>query len=264
MPGVIGAGIVQAPRGAAGGGVAEWVTEYDWQPAVDESGPIDLMALAGSTFTDVHGAEWDVGADLASFTTAEINNTNGVELEDGGGADLNGSLGIPIGELVAIGGGPAYDGDKDSLWVEIDVDGLLMVGINSGFQISHFGGETIGQYASHDSGGSAVFLQGIGASVTTVPRAIDNGRLSAAYVGKWVTHSRWQPLSDPDRATPDLITNDFAPGGTNDSMSPLIIDTTGTPGPTTYFSTNLRVRTTGGTYRSYMKRVRVRRWRIPT
>jgi hypothetical protein len=97
----------------------EWVTEYDWSPADD--GTVDLGALAGSTYTDGEGAEWDITSAPAGAPSFGIHATDGLGISGTASAnDTYSYLTATLAELVAVGGGAAYDPHTDvvELWAE--------------------------------------------------------------------------------------------------------------------------------------------------
>lgn len=97
-----------------------WVTEYDWSPAGD--GTVDLNARVGSTYTDGEGVTWDVNVfGAASGPSFGIHATDGLGINGtASAASVYSEMTATIAELVAAGGGHAYDPHTDAIevWIE--------------------------------------------------------------------------------------------------------------------------------------------------
>jgi hypothetical protein len=150
----------------------EWVTEYDWTPASD--GTVDLNALDGSTYEDGETAVWSVSVDgAASAPSFGIDATDGLGITGtASAADVYAYLGCTLSDLIAVGGGPAYDPHSDVVEVWVEYAGLS------------FGAN--GEYAyvsiTHHSGASR--YDGIGRWISNVARrgSVDDNTSAASVV----------------------------------------------------------------------------------
>lgn len=95
----------------------EWVTEYD--NTFSDEGAVDLKALAGSTWEDSSGVVWDVACD-ANVSAYGVSATTGLGPSGAHGAGtLYAYLTATLADLVAAGGGAAYDPHADALEVYV-------------------------------------------------------------------------------------------------------------------------------------------------